>query len=125
MASNAQVGRLAREQRTIDAMIAIYCRGHHGRRRGLCPECEGLRAYAEQRLVHCPFEDDKPTCVNCKVHCYRSEMREQVKIVMRYAGPRMLQRHPYLAVMHKLVDARREAPEKPPKREAARAPRTA
>jgi hypothetical protein len=31
-------------------------------------------------------------------------MREQVKEVMRYAGPRMIFRHPVLAVMH-WVDA--------------------
>ena len=56
MPLNALTGRLAREQRTIDAMIAIYCRDHHGRRRGRCAECEELRSYAEQRLIHCPFE---------------------------------------------------------------------
>jgi hypothetical protein len=113
MAVNSLVGRLAREQRTIDAMIAIYCRDHHGRRRGLCAECEGLRRYAEQRLIHCPFEDDKPTCVNCKVHCYRAEMREAVRVVMRDAGPRMLLRHPILAIRHLWFDSKREAPDRP------------
>jgi hypothetical protein len=113
MAMNPLVGRLAREQRTFDAMMEIYCRDHHGRRRGLCAECEGLRSYAEQRLIHCPFETDKPTCVNCKVHCYRAEMREAVKVVMRYAGPRMLLRHPILAVRHRWLDSRREAPDRP------------
>jgi hypothetical protein len=120
MAMNVLVGRLAREQQTIDAMIAIYCRDHHGRRRGLCAECEGLRSYAEQRLVRCPFGDDKPTCANCKVHCYRAEMREAVKVVMRYAGPRMLLRHPILAIRHLWFDSRREAPDRSgPKASAA------
>jgi hypothetical protein len=35
-------------------------------------------------------------------------MRERVRTVMRYAGPRMLKRHPYLAVMH-ILDGRRTA----------------
>ena len=35
---------------------------------------------------------------------------------MHYAGPRMLLRHPILAIVHKWVDARREAPGKPAKR---------
>ncbi len=121
MPLNALVGRLAREQRTIEAMIAIYCRDHHGRRRGLCAGCDGLRAYAEQRLVHCPFEHDKPTCVNCEVHCYRAEMREQVRVVMRYAGPRMLLRHPLLAIRHRWVDSRREAPGRPRRKASAAA----
>ena len=107
-------GRMRREWRTLQAMIAIHCRATHGGRRGaLCAECEALRSYAEQRLTRCPFGTGKPTCNNCKVHCYKPEMRERVRAIMRFAGPRMLTRHPYLAVMHLLVDDRREAPAKP------------
>jgi len=113
-------GRLKREWRTIDAMMALYCRKLHGGRRGaLCPDCEELRAYAEKRLTLCPFGDGKPTCANCKVHCYRPEMRERVRAMMRFAGPRMLLAHPYLALLHQLVDSRRPAPEKPARRAAA------
>jgi hypothetical protein len=36
-------------------------------------------------------------------------MRERVRTVMRYAGPRMMWRHPFLALAH-LVDGRRPAP---------------
>lgn len=108
--------RLARELATIRAMVGIYCRDHHGMRaaaRGsLCPECKGLMDYATRRLDRCVFGDDKPTCANCKVHCYSATMRERVRIVMRYAGPRMLWRHPVLAIAH-LVDGRHEAPALP------------
>jgi hypothetical protein len=31
---------------------------------------------------------------------------------MRYAGPRMMWKHPYLAIMHLLMDGRREKPER-------------
>lgn len=105
--------RLTRERRTIEAMIGIYCREQHGRRPALCDECEGLRAYAAQRLEHCPFGADKPTCVNCRVHCYRAEMRERVRQVMRYAGPKMLWHHPILALVHLWIDGHRRAPERP------------
>ena len=110
-------GRLGREWRTLDAMIAISCRDLHGTRRGrLCAGCDELRGYAHQRLTRCPFRPDKPTCANCKVHCYKPEMRERVRQVMRHAGPKMLLRHPVLALLHLLVDERRPAPEKPAKR---------
>ena len=118
-----EAGRLRREWRTLDAMIAIACRGRrHFRpgsgRRALCAECAELRAYAEQRLLRCPFGADKPTCNNCQVHCYRPEMRERVREIMRFAGPRMLLRHPMLALLHLVVDERRPAPAKPARRAA-------
>lgn len=102
--------RLRREQRTITAMLGIYCRAHHGNRNRLCDECEDLRAYAEQRLTACPFQSEKPACNHCEVHCYSARMRERVRAVMRYAGPRMLLRHPVLAIRH-LLDERRPAPQ--------------
>jgi hypothetical protein len=106
--------RLARELKTIRAMARIYCRKHHGTRAsdGLCVECEALLQYATRRLDRCVFGDDKPTCVNCTVRCYSESMREDVRAVMRYAGPRMLWRHPVLAIAH-LRDGRRPAPDLP------------
>lgn len=101
--------RLTRESRTLATMIAMYCRDHHGRGGTLCAECAELDAYAQRRLEHCPFGADKPVCSACEVHCYRPEMRTRIGAVMRYAGPRMLKRHPVLGVSH-LVDRRRPAP---------------
>ena len=40
-------------------------------------------------------------------------MRQRVREVMIYAGPRMLLRHPVLALLHLVVDERRPAPAKP------------
>jgi len=102
--------RLAREARTLRAMIDIYCRGQHGTRSQLCADCAELRDYALARLDRCPFQEQKPTCANCTVHCYKPVMRERVRAVMRYAGPRMIWRHPILALLHLLVDSRRPAP---------------
>lgn len=104
--------RLAREQKTIAAMVALYCRDHHAGGstgqggHGLCPECAELLAYARLRLEKCRYGVDKPTCANCETHCYRPAMREEVRVVMRYGGPRMLKLHPVLAVAH-LVDGRK------------------
>lgn len=103
--------RLSREYRTIEAMVRIFCKDHHQGGGRLCDSCEELRAYAQYRLEKCPFGDEKPTCVNCKVHCYQAEMRERVRQVMRYSGPKMVLRHPYLALMHILVDGKLPAPD--------------
>ena len=102
--------RLRRERRTIQAMIRIYCREQHGSAAGaLCPECQELEGYALARLSRCPFQADKPSCARCTVHCYNSSMRLRVRRVMHFAGPRMLLRHPLLALRH-LLDERRPAP---------------
>lgn len=109
--------RRSREQRTLDAMFALYCRHHHGKEHGLCAGCADLSFYAERRLDRCVFGDAKPTCANCVVHCYNTEMREKIREVMRFAGPRMLFRHPVLGMRH-VLDGRRpspQLPEKPPK----------
>jgi len=101
--------RLAREWQTIGAMIACYCRNHHATRGALCPECQGLLEYAAVRLERCRFGSEKPVCAKCPVHCYRPARREQVREVMRYAGPRMLWQHPILSLRHWL-DGFRKAP---------------
>ena len=92
--------RLRRERKTIRLMIGIYCRSHHHTTGALCDSCSDLHAYAMQRIEKCPFQDNKPTCAKCPVHCYKPSMREQVRQVMRYAGPRMLIHHPVLALLH-------------------------
>jgi len=104
--------RTAREWKTIQAMIAIHCADRHGSAAALCGECRELRDYAEQRLGRCPYGETKPTCVNCPIHCYQQTMRERIRVVMIYAGPRMIRRHPVLALMH-VIDGRRKAPERP------------
>jgi hypothetical protein len=105
--------RLRREQRTIAAMLRIWCRAHqlHIRPRGeaLCAGCDDLLDYASYRLVRCPYGEEKPTCRKCPIHCYSRNMRELMREVMQFAGPRMILRHPILA-FHHLHDGRRVAP---------------
>ncbi len=108
--------RMAREARTIEAMIQIYCHDKHATRGDtLCESCQGLLSYAGLRLNKCPYQENKTTCAKCPTHCYKPERREAVRQVMRYAGPRMLWKHPYLAIMHLLVDSRREKPTRVPR----------
>jgi hypothetical protein len=99
------MGRVEREKKTVTAMIFIYCRDQHGQHAGLCEQCTALHEYALLRLDRCPFGEAKSTCARCPVHCYRLVMREQIRTVMRYAGPRMLLSHPILAIRH-LLDER-------------------
>jgi hypothetical protein len=101
--------RIRREKKTISAMIGMYCRDLHGDRSSdLCDHCGTLHDYAMQRIDKCPFCLDKPTCANCTIHCYKDDMREEVRRVMRYAGPRMMRRHPILALLH-IIDGFRSA----------------
>jgi hypothetical protein len=100
--------RLAREFRTLQKMVGIYCRDHHsGTADSPCSECADLLTYAQKRLLKCPYGQNKPTCARCPVHCYKRMQREQAKIVMRYAGPRMALRHPWLSLLHVLDKLRR------------------
>jgi hypothetical protein len=101
--------RIRREKKTITAMMAIYCRDHHPDHRGLCPECASLLDYAHRRLDTCPFQAEKPACNHCEVHCYSAMMRERVRAVMRYAGPKMFWPHPILSLGH-IIDKLRPAP---------------
>jgi hypothetical protein len=100
--------RIQRESRTVEVMIALYCRDNH-KTAGLCPECRELNDYALERLRKCPFQEGKTTCAKCPVHCYNTEMRDKIRKVMRYSGPRMIFRHPIMAVQH-LIDSRRNKP---------------
>ena len=92
--------RIMREKRTVAAMIDIYCRAHHDTEATPCDKCERLLDYAYCRLDRCPFGDEKTPCARCQAHCYGPTMRARIKEVMRFAGPRMLLRHPIWALLH-------------------------
>lgn len=82
-------------------MVGLYCAAKHGGVEGeVCQACRELLDYASQRLEKCPFGEEKPKCSQCTVHCYKPDMRERVREVMRFAGPRMLTRHPVMAIQH-------------------------
>lgn len=100
--------RLEREAKTVSAMIKIYCTDHHGLKVKDCESCSELENYALDRLQHCPYEEGKTSCKNCPIHCYKPTIKEEIKQVMRYSGPRMMLRHPVLTVYHFIDNSRKE-----------------
>lgn len=96
-----------REKIMVSEMIRLYCRKTHRTGEELCPQCRELLEYSYQRSQKCPFMETKTFCSNCRVHCYKPEMRERIRQVMRFSGPRMLFRHPVMAVRH-MVETVRE-----------------
>ena len=97
------------EIKTVDIMIGIYCRHHHGKET-LCSSCQELSSYARQRTLKCQFGEDKPTCGKCRTHCYKPQMKVEIRKVMQFSGPIMVYSHPILALRH-LRAKQKEAPE--------------
>ena len=96
-----------REKEIVSQMIQLYCRKQHHTAEELCPECAGLESYARGRSDKCPFMETKTFCSNCRVHCYKPEMRERIREVMRFSGPRMVFYHPVTAVRH-VIETKKE-----------------
>ena len=92
---------IEKEKTMVADMIKIYCHGNHKTKKGeLCPSCAALQDYALERLSKCPHKDCKTFCSMCKTHCYKPTMREEIKKVMRYSGPRILPTHPIAGTSH-------------------------
>jgi hypothetical protein len=92
--------RKEREIETVRTMITMYCKAHHHPEGDMCEECAEVYSYATLKYHRCLFGEDKPVCTVCPVHCYTREMREKIKTVMRYSGPRMILYHPLMAIDH-------------------------
>ena len=103
--------RLHSELKTIEKMLELYCKAHNAPATSLCDSCGDLLQYASKRLQSCRFQEKKPTCGNCPIHCYKPGMREKIQEVMRFAGPKMIFHHPLLAIRH-MFDSLRKVPPK-------------
>lgn len=88
------------EMRTVYAMIYLYCKTHHHSDKKLCEACSELNNYAHRQIKRCVFQNDKPVCANCTIHCYRRGKREAIREIMAWSGPRMLKNHPLLAIQY-------------------------
>lgn len=96
------------DTRLLGDFTGIYCRGkHRGVERSrlvsdgvtvgvygsrppvVCDQCAELLRYAEVRRASCP-KDPKPFCSTCDTHCYKTDMRERMREIMRYSGPRSM-----------------------------------
>lgn len=91
--------RIDREKRTVSRMIELYCR-HKAGLPEITDEFRELERYAHQRLDRCKFGSRKPSCKRCPIHCYKPAMREKIREIMRWAGPRMLLYDPIAAIRH-------------------------
>jgi len=90
---------LEKEVKTIGIMVEMFCKHHHHGGEP-CEACQKLSDYAQNRIGNCTFGVDKPVCAECTVHCFKTDMRSQIKEVMKFAGPRMTFKHPVLAAHH-------------------------
>lgn len=121
--------KVIKDTRLLGDFTTIYCKGVHAAASRaplasdgvvlgvygakppvVCAHCAGLLSYAEKRRAFCP-KDPKPFCSHCDTHCYKPDMREYMREVMRYAGPRsMLNGHAIDGIKH-LIESRRHTKE--------------
>lgn len=80
-------------------MITLYCQKKHGSKE-LCSQCNELYGYSNKKLELCQWGEDKPFCRYCPTPCYRLDMKQKIREVMRFAGPRMIIYHPSAAIKH-------------------------
>ncbi len=108
--------RIRREKKTAQAMVRMYCRAHHQpENSALCADCAQLLDYILKRIDACPFHEEKSPCPKCRVKCFAPGWMEKTREVMRYAGPRMMKKHPILALLH-VLDGHRPVPDPGKKR---------
>ena len=96
--------RIEREKKVVSTLVELYCRKKEGNE-SLCPRCAALLEYAYKRLDACKFGEQKSSCRKCPVHCYKPEMRQQMRDVMRWVGPRMILYRPIAAIQHMIDEA--------------------
>lgn len=109
---NLVEGKRDKEIDIVSEMIVVYCRKKHHTKGGLCEDCRELLEYAKQRSSKCPFMEEKTFCSNCKVHCYKPDMRAKIREVMRFCGPWMLLHHPILSIKHIVAEIKNKRMEK-------------
>ena len=94
---------MCKKPNLVETMIHIYCDGNCQREPGLkslCSNCEKLLDYAVNRLEKCPKGDKKTSCGRCDTPCYCEPYKSQIRLVMKYAGPRMAVRHPIKTIKY-------------------------
>lgn len=91
---------IAREKRTVSAMIRLYCRTQHRQDTDLCGECQELENYAHMRLDHCRYGSSKPICGKCTAPCYIPEKWRKIRQIMLKTRIRMMFVHPQLTALH-------------------------
>jgi len=89
--------RIKKDAKVLNAFIGAYCRENHIKKGAepvsgrLCNDCAELLDYALKRNEKCPL-DPKPQCKKCTVHCYKQQMRNRIREVMRFSGMYFMKR---------------------------------
>jgi len=97
--------KIQKEKETVEKFIRLYCeKKHEPSSKPICSECNNMLDYSHQRLELCQYQEDKPTCRKCPVHCFKPTMREEIRRVMRFSGPRFVLRAPMDWIRHQLHD---------------------
>lgn len=89
------MGRIEKDRKTLYFMIDFYCQKKHKVKNNLCEDCDELYNYASKKLDLCKFGENKPSCKNCTIHCYKPDMRDRIRDVMRFSGPRVIFHRPH------------------------------
>lgn len=93
------------ELKTMRQIIHIYCSHKHAmKQEQLCPKCNEVWNYAKQRIEACPHMEVKTFCSVCKTHCYEPTYREQIREIMRYSGPRLFWKAPFMVLRHMYLE---------------------
>lgn len=96
------MSRIARDKKTLEFMISIYCEKKHNLDIENCPSCKELYEYSLKRLENCKYGEAKTSCKKCKTHCYLPDKREKIREVMRFSGPRVVLYRPHQYIRYLL-----------------------
>lgn len=96
-----QLKKIEREKQTVSRMIQLYSL-HKLKTESLPEELKELELYAHNKLNKCKFQEKKPQCKKCPIHCYKPDMRNKIREIMRWTGPRMIIYSPINAIKHLL-----------------------
>ena len=88
------------EYKIIKQMVRVYCEKNHHTKDYLCEDCQKLVEYSQLRIINCPHKENKKFCSGCKTHCYKKEMKQKIKTVMKFSGPRMILYNPLIVIKH-------------------------
>ena len=53
-----------------------------------------------EKTGFCKFKDEKTSCRRCPIHCYKKDMKQKVKEVMKFSGPRLILYRPVEFIKH-------------------------
>lgn len=89
-----------KEKQNVEFMVKLYCKKKHKCKKQLCADCQALLDYSKLRTSKCPHMQTKTFCAFCKTPCYKPDMKQKMREVMRFSGPRTIFYHPISAIKH-------------------------